>query len=46
MKKYIVCFYNTYTDTIEVFGDYDTKEEAFEEMDKYPELDFWVSERI
>lgn len=46
MKKYIVTFYNNYEDRIEFFGDYDTKEEAFEKMDKYPELDFWVSERI
>lgn len=46
MKKIIVNFYNNYTDTIEFFGDYDTKEEAFEAIGEYPELDFWVSERI
>lgn len=46
MKKYIVTFYNNYEDRVEVFGDYDTEEEAFEAIEGYPELDFWVSKQI
>lgn len=46
MKKYIVFFYNNYTDSKEIFGEYDTEDEVWDAVEAYPELDFWVYTRI
>ncbi len=46
MKKYVVNFYNNYTDKVEFYGDYDTEEELWAAIEGQPELDFFVSVRM